>query len=214
VNAGKSSLFNALLGEERALVHERAGTTRDVVEARTRLGALEVTLLDTAGERVTDDPVEAAGLALAKRLVDRADLLLVVLGSAGTDPTEQAILERTAATNRLVVSNQIDRIAPSAGTLAVSALSGEGLPELRAAIEEALLTGLPEGRAIASLRQADQLREVARCAREAAEALPLAGVAVAAEILTEATAGLDTLTGADTREDILDAVFSRFCIGK
>lgn len=214
VNAGKSSLFNALLGTERALVHERAGTTRDVVEARTRLGALEVTLLDTAGERETDDPVEAAGLALARRLVDGADLLLVVLRDAGTHPTEQAILARTAHRTRLVVSNRIDAAPPATGTLGVSARTGEGLEALRAALEHALLAGLPEGRAIASLRQADQLRALARSAREAAEALPFAGVAVAAEILTEAVAGLDALTGADTREEVLDAVFSRFCIGK
>ncbi|MEZ4321310.1 MAG: tRNA modification GTPase [Myxococcota bacterium] len=214
VNAGKSSLFNALLRSERALVHERAGTTRDVVEARTRLGPLDVTLLDTAGERETDDPIEAAGLALAQQLVAGADLLLVVLGSAGGDPTERAILARTAPLPRIVVSNQIDRLPPAPDTIAVSARTGAGLESLERAIVTALLGGLPEGPAIASLRQADLLRSLARASEEAAGALPFAGVAVAAEILVEALGELDALTGADTREDVLDAVFARFCIGK
>lgn len=216
VNAGKSSLFNALLGHTRALVHEQAGTTRDVVEARTRIGSLEVTLLDTAGERQTDDPVEAAGLALARELVEAADLLIVVLRDGGRDPVERAILDRTEGRGRITISHAIDRAGASVAprTLGVSSHTGAGLSELRQRIEAALLGPMPDRPAIASLRQADQLRQVAVAAREAVEALPLAGVAVAADILTEAAAQLDSLTGSDTREDVLDAVFARFCIGK
>ncbi len=239
VNAGKSSLLNALVGHRRALVHDRPGTTRDVVEARTLLpledgGTLEITLLDTAGERPDDptpngtlDPVESAGIALGRSVVQDADLLVVVLRERGDDPVEQAVLERTAGRSRVIVANHADRhptrdttveIAGPDGAFTVlctSATTGQGLSELKAAIASALVgSGLPEGAAIASLRQADQLRQAAESARSAIDALPIAGVAVAADLLVEGLEALDALTGADTREDVLDAVFARFCIGK
>ena len=145
VNAGKSSLFNALLGRSRALVHAQAGTTRDVLEVATVLGEVEVTLLDTAGERVTEDPVEAAGLALARELVDDTDLLLVVLRADPHGPTsvERDILARTARRSRIVVVNGVDRADVAHGdwpdgALHTSAVRGDGLPALRDAVVEAL----------------------------------------------------------------------------
>lgn len=221
VNAGKSSLFNALLGRRRALVHESPGTTRDVLEARCRIAGLDVVLLDTAGERATTDPVEAAGLALARELVEEADLLLVVLRAApdGPDDVERAILERTADRRRLVVYNGIDRdgvAEPPPGAWPTSALRGDGLEALAHALRRALLGG---GRrdadlVIASARQRDLLEAVAGHVEEAVEALPLAGPAVAADAVVQALEELDALTGADTREGVLDALFARFCIGK
>ena len=217
VNAGKSSLFNALLGRKRALVHDRPGTTRDVVEATTELEGLSLVLLDTAGERVTDDPVEAAGLALAQELIAEADALIVVLRARpdGVSATERSILERTADRKRLVVCNGVDEHGPTEG-LPISALTGEGIDRLRTALHT-LLVGTEtraDTLAIASVRQADLLEAVARACDEAIEALPIAGVAVSADAVTHGIAALDALTGADTREDVLDAVFARFCIGK
>ncbi len=217
VNAGKSSLFNALLGRERALVHETAGTTRDVVEAPTSVDGVAVTLLDTAGERETSDPVEAAGLALAQELVAEADALVVVLRArpSGISATEAAILERTAGRRRLVVCNGVDADEVTEG-LPVSARTGQGVEALKQALR-GLLVGEATGAetlAIASQRQADLLEATARACEEAVEALPIAGVAVAADALTHGIAALDALTGADTREQVLDAVFARFCIGK
>jgi len=221
VNAGKSSLFNALIGRRRALVHDSPGTTRDVLEVVTEIQELSVTLLDTAGERTTDDPVEAAGLALARELVGEADLLLVVLRArpGGPDATEQAILERTRGQRRCVVYNGIDRdggAAAPAGSIPVSALKNQGLEELKQAIYRALLAGEPAagGQVIASARQRDALLAVAAWTKEGIEALPFAGPAVAGEAFTRAIQELDALTGADTREEILDELFSRFCIGK
>lgn len=215
VNAGKSSLFNRLVGRERALVSDRPGTTRDVVETRCRLGELEVTLLDTAGERQTDDPVEAAGLALARELVAGADLLLVVLRGEVRSPAEMEILERTAGRPRLVVHNGIDVDPAPEGSLAVSARTGEGLPGLQDAIVHALV-GRPRDldTVVGTVRQADHLRGLADAAENALEALELAGVAVAAEELVDGLSAMDALTGADTREEVLDALFARFCIGK
>jgi tRNA modification GTPase len=217
VNAGKSSLFNALIGERRALVHETPGTTRDVVEAHVRLGPLAVTLLDTAGERPTDDPVEAAGLALAAERIASVDLVLVVLRAGLPDPAAQLVLERTADRPRVIAWNGTDRATAGAapdGCLPTSAITGQGLDALRAALIRALLDVPVESALIASLRQADAARWIASACREAVSALPDAGPAVASEILLEAIGELDALTGADTREDVLDALFARFCIGK
>ena len=175
VNAGKSSLFNALLGRRRALVHEGAGTTRDVLEVPAMWSGLEVTLLDTAGERATEDPVEAAGLALARELVDEADLLLVVLraDADGVDAVEADILARTADRPRLLVLNGVDRpgIADGwpEGVLRTSALQGDGIDGLRDAIVGALGTvDGATGLQLASERQADRWQAVAAgCQRSA-----------------------------------------------
>jgi tRNA modification GTPase len=221
VNAGKSSLFNAMVGRSRALVHPTPGTTRDVLEVPVQLDGLGVTLLDTAGERETDDPIEAAGLALARELVEEADLLIVVLRArpAGLIEAERQILARTADRPRLLVYNGVDQAgvlpAPD-GALRTVATTGNGVPELRTAVRAALVGELV-GNArlvIASLRQRDLLRSVAEAVEEAVVALPVAGVAVAADAVTRAIEELDALTGADTREDVLDALFARFCIGK
>jgi len=219
VNAGKSSLFNALLGRKRALVHAEPGTTRDVVEATGDIAGLALTLLDTAGERKTTDPVEAAGVALAAELVDEADLVVVVLRArpGGLSEVEQQILNRTADRPRLVVCNGVDAPGPvHDNALCTVAPTGRGVPALAQAIRDALLGVRPKaaGLRIASARQAELLLRVATAATEANEALPIAGVAVSADRVTEALEAIDALTGADTREDVLDALFARFCIGK
>jgi tRNA modification GTPase len=217
VNAGKSSLFNALLGDERALVHGTPGTTRDVLEVVTRFGDLQVTLLDTAGERPTEDPIEAAGQALAHRLVADADLVVVVLRSKdGPTPdfVEAEILRRTRGA-RVVVYNGVDRgeAPPPTGALAVSARTGEGVAAVRTAIV-ARLVGQEQSSIIASARQRDLLHAVADAAEEAIVALPAAGPAVAVDAVVRAIEEIDSLTGRDTREGVLDALFARFCIGK
>lgn len=220
-NAGKSSLFNALVGRRRALVHHRPGTTRDVLEVRAVLGGAGITLLDTAGERETDDPVEAAGLALGRELTDGADLLVVVLRAREDGPSEeeQHILARTADRRRLLVLNGVDTVpqAPSPpGAVRTSAATGEGVEALSEHIAAAVGGGgIGEGElVIASTRQAERLRAIAAGCAEAVEALPLAGPAVAAELVTECIAAIDELTGASPREGVLDALFQRFCIGK
>jgi tRNA modification GTPase len=221
VNAGKSSLFNALLGRDRALVHDTPGTTRDVLEIPASIAGLHVTLLDTAGERETADPVEAAGLALARDLVGEADLLVVVLRARprGIDATERQILERTTDLPRLVVYNGVDRTdaaPPPDGALSTVARDGTGVAEVATAIRTALVGS--EARSdrlwIASARQRDRLEAIADAAEEGALTLNLAGAAVAVEALYRAIAEVDATTGADARSDVLDALFARFCIGK
>lgn len=221
VNAGKSSLFNVLLGKKRALVHNTPGTTRDVLEVPAVIHDVAVTLLDTAGERKTHDPVEAAGLALAQELVEQADALIVVLRAEDTELTtvEQEILARTAHIQRVVVYNGIDRLSQDntpKGAIPTSTKSGEGIDALKVALQS-VLVGEDLGESatvIASVRQRDQLERIAEVLDQAKEAFTIAGVAVTAALITDAIAELDTLTGEDTRENILDAMFSKFCIGK
>ena len=221
VNAGKSSLFNVLLGKKRALVHNTPGTTRDVLEVPAVIHDVAVTLLDTAGERKTLDPVEAAGLALAQELVEQADALIVVLRAEETElsTVEKEILSRTAHLQRVVIYNGVDRLMQDntpLGAIPTSTKSGEGIESLKTALQKVLIgEDLGESATvIASVRQRDQLERIADLLDQAKEAFTIAGVAVTAALITDAIVELDTLTGDDTRENILDAMFSKFCIGK
>ncbi len=220
VNAGKSSLFNQLGGSVRALVSPVAGTTRDVVERRVVLGAAAVSLLDTAGDREAEDPIEAAGITLGWSLVADADLFVVVV-PAHEPERARGVLARTAGRPRVLVGNHADRpgaVSRWAGEelLPTCATSGEGLAELSRRIAEALVGELPGGShlIIASQRQRDLLIEVSDAIEASLRAVDLAGVAVAAQELYGALERLDALTGRDTREAVLDSLFSRFCIGK
>lgn len=221
VNAGKSSLFNALLGRGRAIVSPIPGTTRDVIESTLLLADVRIVLHDTAGERPDVEELEAAGLALAAGMLDEMDLLLVVLSGAATlDDAAEALLARTSGRPRLVVVTHADqprRLPAIAGEHVVSSTDGRGVDDLRRRLP-ALITGEAPGAAaglIASQRQHDALARLAARAEAAAEALrSSAGAAIAAELTYDALSAVDDLVGRDTREDVLDRLFSRFCVGK
>lgn len=209
VNAGKSSLFNALGGSERALVSDIPGTTRDVVERQVRLGSVSVTLMDTAGQREAQG-LEAEGIALGRRLIQDADLCVVVV------PAHAPVVVPVEGPH-LVVTNHADRGPALPGSLATVATTGQGVPELADAIARALVGEEPgsAGLIIASQRQRDLLVGIAEACEEARQALVgIAGPAIAAEAIYGALERLDALTGVDTREAVLDRLFSRFCIGK
>ncbi len=220
VNAGKSSLFNQLLGEARALVSPIPGTTRDVVERARMVDGLELCFLDTAGERVAQDPIEAAGQALARTLTEDVDLTLVVLPlHVPLSEETRALLARCADQPHLVVGTHADLVQgpyPSKVDFQVSNQTGDGVAALLAAIR-AQVGRAPGGAAllVLSQRQHDLLRAVAAHAREAQAALlGLAGPMVAAEELSRALGRLGELRGEDVRESVLDRVFAKFCIGK
>ncbi len=223
VNAGKSSLFNALLGRRRALVSERPGTTRDVLEATTEIRGLPVLLLDTAGDNERPEALERDGMALRDELLAEVDLRVLVLPAHRLqEPEVLTLLERTRSTQRVLVGNHADR--PSArfsvdggSLLPTCALDGRGLDALRGAIADALVGEEPGGSAalIASQRQHELLQAAAAHLRSAQGALAgEAGVAVAAEEVLAALERLDAVGGSGVREEVLDALFSRFCIGK
>ncbi|MDP6933723.1 MAG: 50S ribosome-binding GTPase, partial [Myxococcota bacterium] len=219
---GKSSLFNRLVKERRALVSATPGTTRDVVERAVLLKGRSITFFDTAGERSTPGPVEVDGLELAHSLLGEMDLVLVVVPLHRVpDELELAALDRSEGLARLRVGTHLDLLdsEPSAGRVdvAVSNATGEGLADLQEAILLALVeTPDPHMTMVAtSQRQHELFGCMAGHLGQASEALTgHLGPAVAAEEVTRALLRLDELTGVDAREGVLDRLFSRFCIGK
>lgn len=212
VNAGKSSLFNALLGTDRAIVAASPGTTRDVVESALVVPGGRLVLVDTAGEREGDDvgEIEHEGIARARIAGEEADLRVVCLPATGDGEAGPA---RGPA---LRVATQIDLGAPTfAFDFAVSVVSGEGVGALRAALLPAI-TGVSTDaeRIVTSARQRDVLLGLARAAEAAAGALSTAGPAVAVTELAAALRHADGFAGRDTGEAVLDRLFARFCVGK
>ncbi len=218
-NAGKSSLFNALAGQERALVSERPGTTRDVIEAQVCWSGQSIVLLDTAGRSGGDDELERRGMALGMARAAAADVRLVLLDGSVRETLAEEQLVAEQAAPRLVARAKSDLPTERGpgGEIRVSSRTGEGLEALRAAVIEALGVGrlgddvlVPQ-----TLRQQVAMQSAAG-ALEQAGAL-LAGTApleLAALELDVARGALGELRGLGAKDDVLDVVFGRFCIGK
>ncbi|MDQ3482269.1 MAG: tRNA uridine-5-carboxymethylaminomethyl(34) synthesis GTPase MnmE [Pseudomonadota bacterium] len=203
VNSGKSSLLNALCGQERAIVTDMPGTTRDHIEVPLALGGVPVRLTDTAGLRDSEDMVEQIGIDRAHGLVELADVLLW-LGDPEIAP---------AHARRITVHSRCDvREGPPFGSVAVSSKTSEGIARLCEIIVERSKCLLPaEGEVALNRRQAE-------CLRGAFEALSAAeeteDLVIAAESLRAARGAFDRLTGRAGVEDLLDSLFGRFCLGK
>lgn len=220
-NVGKSSLLNALLGKDRAIVLDQPGTTRDTLEEAADVGGLACILVDTAGLRSGAlDPAEALGIERTRRALERADACLVVLdASRSLGPEDAEVLRLSEGRPRVIVLNKSDlpRVLSEPG-VPVSALREEGLAGLAAALRNA--AGLPsgeEGSAAATVRQLHALEE-ARAALVSAAGVLDAGLPdfaeTAAHHLRLALKPLDAVVGREAAEDVIAAVFSRFCIGK
>jgi len=222
-NVGKSSLFNRLLEQDRAIVTEVPGTTRDVVSETASIGGIPVKLHDTAGIREAAEKVEAKGIERSFQAMADADLTLVVLdASAEPEDEDRRLVERARAAGRaLVAANKCD--LPRAGAtpaeaILVSALTGDGIPQLRQAILDAVAPSgalAPETGFITSLRHEQLLGESARWLEKARGAV---GAAMPHEMLLldlyAALQPIDAITGGTTADDILNRIFSTFCIGK
>ncbi len=221
-NVGKSSLFNRLLEQDRAIVTGIPGTTRDLVSEATSFEGIPVRLMDTAGIREGRDLVENLGIERSYQAIADADLTLLVLDlSDEVTEEDRLLLNKLMDRKPLIVGNKCDlerRLTGVADLLPVSALAGDGIPILRQAILQRLApTGLaaPESGSITSIRHAALLRETM-------EALENARKAVEFQIPHEmllldfyaALHPLDAVTGATTADDILNRIFSTFCIGK
>jgi len=223
-NVGKSSLFNRLLERDRAIVTEIAGTTRDTLEEDLDIAGIPVRLVDTAGLRVVEDPIEEEGVRRAHAARAEADLVLLVLdGSRPLEPDERQALERCRSEDErgrtIVVRNKTDlpdgfEVVPDA--VAVSARTGAGIDALRHVLRERLTgAGLLEAPIITDARHA-------RCLEAAASALDRAAEGIRAGLseelvlvdLVEARRALGEITGEFTTEELYDRIFSSFCIGK
>jgi tRNA modification GTPase len=204
-NSGKSSLINAVAGEERAIVTDVPGTTRDHIEVPLSLGGVPIRLTDTAGLRQTDEEVEAIGVARAERLVKAADVL-VWLGDPHEAPEHPRLIRVYAK------ADLPDRSEAPEGALAVSSVSGSGIADLLARVEALARAILPGEDAIAlNRRQAHHIGEAAQALSSAESARDLVLIA---EHLRLARTAFDRLTGRAGVENVLDALFSRFCLGK
>jgi len=231
-NVGKSSLFNALLGESRAIVTDVPGTTRDRVSEAIELAGIRVTLSDTAGLRETDDAVESIGVARAREALSGCAVAIWVVDSAAPlDADDRAIARELSGKRVLVALNKCDRPAGVDATIieplldgaprrivSVSATRGDGIEALGGALAELLgaetLVGGVAG-AVGNQRHTEALDRaraaLGRAAQAATDGLP--GEIVALE-LREALAALGEVTGKSVGEDLLDRIFSKFCVGK
>ena len=214
-NAGKSSLLNALLGDDRAIVSATAGTTRDIIEAELEINGVLVRLADTAGLRTGSDEIETEGVKRARELVSRADLVLVL--REGGDAAPWIELPEGVPTLRVVTKGDLMETVSPADGLLVSARTGAGLAELRAEIAAHLgLDREPVEGAAATQRQAAALMAAATACEAAKGAFAQGGegLVIAATKLRVSARELGRLLGRTYDEDVLDAVFSRFCVGK
>lgn len=224
-NAGKSSLFNRLIQRDRAIVTATPGTTRDLITERVSLDGIPVKLIDTAGLRESTSEAETLGIAKSREAMAEADIVLLVFdATAAVHEEDEAAIATLADRPFLIVINKKD-LAPAASllkrhshpTLETSALTGAGIPELRRAIlsllikeaptaETALLTNLRQQQAVSAA-----LAAFARAQRAVAATIPHEMILLD---LYEALHNLDALTGTTTTDDILNLIFSKFCIGK
>ena len=224
-NAGKSTLFNALVGRDRAIVTAVPGTTRDAISEPCELGGETVTLFDTAGLRDASDEVEKIGVAVAERAGEKADLVLYVVDAlSGMSEEDEDFLRRGRGEGALLVMTKADLVAspltavsnaPSPPLL-VSAVTGEGLDALRTAIAARLGVVEAEGELLVLERHREALASASLFLREAA-ALARGGRGepelVAARV-REALSALGAITGETATEELLDRIFATFCLGK
>ncbi|MBW1780630.1 MAG: tRNA uridine-5-carboxymethylaminomethyl(34) synthesis GTPase MnmE [Deltaproteobacteria bacterium] len=230
VNAGKSSLLNRLLNEQRAIVTPIPGTTRDIIESTITIEGIPLRLMDTAGFRTVDDEVERLGLHLTKQKLTEADFVLIVIDQSralGQDDLD--IILQSKGKRGLIVLNKIDlpsKLGQRADdetlslfpAVRISALTGEGIDQLKKALKDCILGGkldMTSSHAAPNVRHRHALSHAVRFFRGAAlkirEDAPMEIVAL------ELKSGLDALgeiTGETTPEDVLDSIFSQFCLGK
>ena len=227
-NVGKSTLFNAMLSQERAIVNENPGTTRDVIAEGAELGGIPVRWLDTAGIRRSVDPVERIGIDKTREVLADADKVLLVLdGSADLTEEDMKLLGEVKQRSCCLVINKVDlpqrlqreKVGEiNAPVVRVSALTGEGVSALKNVLIESLDGGKAleqQGAFITNIRQQKLIGEALKALKQANGAVErgLPHEVILLDLHRALTA-LNGLTGETTREDILGSIFSTFCIGK
>ncbi len=223
-NAGKSSLMNALLGTERAIVTEIPGTTRDILEETLRLGEIHIRLIDTAGIRPTQELIEQEGIRRSYLAMQHADLILLVLDSSRpTSKEEQVFLESVPIEKSLLILNKIDLplgIEPLAFSdpILISAIEQSGLKELKDRIAKKIWQKgylANDQVVLTSCRHKEAALEASQGVKRVIEGLQ---EGISAEFVSsdmrDALKALSRIIGKDISEEILNTVFSKFCVGK
>jgi tRNA modification GTPase len=220
-NAGKSSLFNALLGHERAIVTEVPGTTRDAIEAAAVFGGYPFRLVDTAGLRTPDDHIERLGIEVSRRYLAAADLVLLCREAGRRAPPAEEAFLRSVMAPVVVVRTKADLAA--GGTeqdeYGVCALTGSGIADLRAHLAALAFGGLGASAALTPVLTRERHHTALRRAREELVAFGAArserlDAAVAATHLRSAVTALESVIGLVSPDDVLARVFATFCVGK
>lgn len=226
-NVGKSSLLNALVGYDRAIVTDVAGTTRDTVEEKAVVGGVLLRLIDTAGIRETADQVERIGVARSRAAVEQASLLLVLVDGScplGAEDREILALARDSGKPWILVLTKKDLAGEAApvpaekaeAVVSLSARTGEGLEALEQAVAARFPAGeTPAGQVLTNARQAEAMGRAAAAIAGARSALDLGFTPDA--ILTDVESAMNALgelTGRTAREDMVSRIFQRFCVGK
>ncbi|MBR3202818.1 MAG: tRNA uridine-5-carboxymethylaminomethyl(34) synthesis GTPase MnmE [Solobacterium sp.] len=215
-NVGKSSLLNALLEEDKAIVTDIAGTTRDLVEGTVRIDDLTLNLIDTAGIHEAGDVIEQIGIEKSIKALDQADFVIVVIDStAGITEEDQKLLDLTEGYKRIIVYNKNDQTEVE-GQLSISAINKDIEPlieRIKAMYAEGLLAAKEETlnneRQIGLAINAKQSMEAVLASLNAGDEIDLVTVD-----LQNAWYALKEITGETGRDDLLDEIFSRFCLGK
>lgn len=231
-NVGKSSLLNALLREQRAIVTDIPGTTRDVLEESINLGGVALTVLDTAGIRETEDEVEKIGVARSREALEKADLILFVLDlSAGVQEDDLAVLREVGNKPCIIIANKTDLVENPAGAtdrmertfvgrpvVAMSLLREKGLEKLEETIVKTLFQGdvtAPESAMVTTARHKDALK---RARGSLAEMLSSLDEGFAVDLLAidfhAALEALGEITGESVGPELAEEIFRSFCIGK
>lgn len=224
-NVGKSSLMNALLNQDRAIVTDVPGTTRDVLTERISIGGVMAELSDTAGLRATEDAVERIGVDRAQRAAEEADVVLIVLDAARALDEGDLALLRGADERCVVCLNKLDappsvdagavRGLTSAPVLEISALTGRGLPALMAELERRVRVGGELDGRLTARRHIELALSAAKSLDRAVEAVELGlPLDTAAIDIREALSALMEITGENATEAVIDRVFESFCVGK
>ena len=223
-NAGKSSLLNALLGYDRAIVTNVPGTTRDTIEEKLKLGSVSLRLTDTAGIRETGDEVEKLGVERSREAISQAQLVIAVIDGSGKYTQEDAELIASAekAPKGVVVisKNDLNRalsyIKTELPVVSISVKTGEGLDELEKVISELFpLPSVPAGEILTNARQADAIKRALEYLSAAFDAMDMGMTPDIVLTETEgAMSALGELTGRTVREDVTNRIFQRFCVGK
>jgi len=221
-NAGKSTLFNLLLKEERSIVSEIHGTTRDFIESKTTLDGIPIQLFDTAGLRESSDFIELEGIKRSRSLIEQADLVLLLIDrSQQLDELTADEKELVEDRRCIVIYNKSDLSSAEIpqNSFALSAKKGEGFAPLR---DEMIKRLRKDGKKVKTqaivIESERQMNELKRSSEALGEALKMAQANVALDIiaveLNEALYALGTLTGELSSTDVLDNIFSNFCVGK
>lgn len=221
-NVGKSSLLNALLEEEKAIVTDVKGTTRDIVEGSILVGGVKLNLIDTAGVRKSDDIVEKIGIEKSLNLIDEAELVLLILdASCPLSDEDKYLLEKTKDKKRIIIMNKIDLKLNNSymdDVIKISAKNSEGIEDIKDAIKELFnvgtfmsknLTFFTNVRQISLLKSAiKSLEDVEQGIKEARE---IDMIEIDLKLVWEK---LGDIIGANYTEELIDNLFSRFCLGK